>query len=87
MQVGHGERVAQGTDARRHRVDGVALDDREVDVLRVFARGASKRDVARALFISPSTAQSHVVHIFEKLGVSTRAAAALLAMEHDLLHH
>jgi HD-GYP domain-containing protein (c-di-GMP phosphodiesterase class II)/DNA-binding CsgD family transcriptional regulator len=62
------------------------LTDREVEVLRVLARGASKREVARALFISPSTAHTHVVHIYEKLGVSTRAAAALFAMEHGLLH-
>ncbi|HXJ65479.1 MAG TPA: HD domain-containing phosphohydrolase [Actinomycetota bacterium] len=76
--AGHATRVRAAWPA--------GLTDREVEVLRVLARGASKREVARALFISPSTAHTHVVHIYEKLGVSTRAAAALFAMEHGLLH-
>ncbi|HEY7283236.1 MAG TPA: HD domain-containing phosphohydrolase [Actinomycetota bacterium] len=76
--AGHATRVRAAWPA--------GLTDREVEVLRALARGASKREVARALFISPSTAHTHVVHIYEKLGVSTRAAAALFAMEHGLLH-
>jgi len=76
--AGHATRVRASWPA--------GLTDREVEVLRVLARGASKREIARALFTSPSTAHTHVVHIYEKLGVSTRAAAALFAMEHGLLH-
>jgi len=61
------------------------LTDREVDVLRLLARGLSKREVGRRLFISPKTVGSHTEHIYQKLGVSSRAAAALFAVQHDLL--
>ena len=63
------------------------LSDREVEVLQLIARGMSTRDVARDLFISPKTAGLHIQHIYTKIGVSTRAAAAVFAMEHDLLAH
>lgn len=61
------------------------LSDREVEVLRLIARGSTYRDVGRELVISPRTAAHHVQHIYNKIGVSTRAAAAMFAMEHDLL--
>lgn len=61
------------------------LTEREVEVLRLIARGATKKTVAEALFISPSTAHTHVVHIYEKLGLNTRAGVALYAMEHGLV--
>ena len=61
------------------------LTDREVEVLRLVAGGSSNREVARALVISPRTAEHHVQHIYGKIGVSTRAAAAMFAMQHGLL--
>ena len=61
------------------------LSDREVEVLRLLARGRSESQVAQALFISPATVHTHVTHIYEKAGVTTRASAALFAMEHGLL--
>jgi DNA-binding NarL/FixJ family response regulator len=61
------------------------LTDREVDVLRLLARGGTRKEIAEALFISPSTVHTHTLHVYEKTGVSTRAAVALFAMEHDLL--
>ena len=61
------------------------LSDREVDVLRLVAQGCSNREVAAALVISPRTAEHHIAHIYAKIGSSTRAAAALFAMEHGLL--
>ncbi len=65
------------------------LTEREVQVLRLAARGKSNREIADALFISPKTADHHVQHIYAKIGVSTRAGAAIFAMEHDLIrdHH
>jgi len=77
--AGHGQRL-------RHRLGAwpAGLSDREVEVLRLLAAGRSKREIARTLFISPSTAHTHVVHIYEKIGVTTRASAALFAMEHGL---
>ena len=61
------------------------LSDREVEVLRLVARGMSNREVAAELVISRRTAEHHVQHIYAKIGASTRAAAALFAMEHGLL--
>lgn len=78
--------AAAGLRARRVRAAWPAgLTDREVEVLRLICRGASKKEVAAALVISASTADHHVRHIYEKLGVSSRAAATLFAVEHDLL--
>jgi DNA-binding NarL/FixJ family response regulator len=56
-----------------------------VEVLRLVARGLSNKEIAKALFISPRTAEHHVQHVYAKIDRSTRAAAALFAMEHDLL--
>ena len=61
------------------------LTDREVEVLRLIARGRSNRKVAERLFISPKTVGRHVENLYAKIGVSSRAAAALFAMEHRLL--
>jgi putative nucleotidyltransferase with HDIG domain len=61
------------------------LTDREVEVLRLLARGRSNKEIATALAISPRTAQHHVIHIYEKIGRNSRAGAALFATEHGLL--
>ena len=54
-------------------------------MLRLVARGLSNRQIAAALYISSRTAEHHVQHIYTKIGASTRAAAAMFAMEHGLL--
>jgi DNA-binding NarL/FixJ family response regulator len=59
--------------------------ERELDVLRLIARGHSIKQMAQHLTISPKTVDSHIQHIYEKLGVSTRAGATLFAVEHNLL--
>jgi DNA-binding CsgD family transcriptional regulator len=56
-----------------------------VEVLRLVARGLSNPEIARRLGVSPHTARHHVRHVYDKIGVSSRAAAALFAMQHDLL--
>ena len=61
------------------------LTDREVEVLRLIAKGLNRRQTARALFIAEGTVRSHVEHIYSKIGVSSRSAATLFAVEHDLL--
>jgi DNA-binding CsgD family transcriptional regulator len=61
------------------------LTDREVEVLRLLARGRSNRQVAEQLVISPKTVGRHVENLYGKLGVSSRAAAAVFALEHRLL--
>lgn len=60
------------------------LTPRELEVLRLVARGSTNRAIAGALFISEKTVHRHVSNIFMKLGVSTRAAAAAFAFEHGL---
>jgi HD-GYP domain-containing protein (c-di-GMP phosphodiesterase class II) len=61
------------------------LSDREVEVLRLLARGLTNREVGETLFISVKTVGRHVENIYGKIGVSTRAGAAVYAMEHRLL--
>jgi DNA-binding CsgD family transcriptional regulator len=51
----------------------------------LVARGATNRQVAQRLAISPKTAGSHIEHIYVKIGVSSRAAAALFAIQHGLV--
>ena len=54
-------------------------------MLRLDRPGRSNRPVAELLFISPKTVGRHVENLYAKLGVSSRAAAAVFAMEHRLL--
>ncbi|MGH2653270.1 MAG: response regulator transcription factor, partial [Actinomycetota bacterium] len=61
------------------------LSGREVEVLRLVARGLANKEIARRLSISPRTAEHHVQHIYTKIGTSTRASAALFAVENGLL--
>jgi HD-GYP domain-containing protein (c-di-GMP phosphodiesterase class II) len=68
---------------RRSRPAG--LTERQVQVLRLMARGLSNRAIGAELVISPRTAEHHVQDVYARIGVSSRAAAALFAMEHGLL--
>ncbi|MEA2467833.1 MAG: hypothetical protein QOJ57_1959 [Thermoleophilaceae bacterium] len=61
------------------------LTTREVEVLRLIARGRSNRQAAEELGLSPKTVGHHVQHVYTKIGVSTRAGAAVFAMQNDLL--
>jgi ATP/maltotriose-dependent transcriptional regulator MalT len=61
------------------------LTARELEVLRLVARGRSNREIAGALVISERTVARHVQNIFAKLGVSSRASASVFAAEHNLL--
>jgi HD-GYP domain-containing protein (c-di-GMP phosphodiesterase class II) len=61
------------------------LSEREVEVLRLLARGQTLKQVATHLTIAFKTVDRHVQNIYTKIGVSTRAGATLFAMEHRLL--
>jgi HD-GYP domain-containing protein (c-di-GMP phosphodiesterase class II)/DNA-binding CsgD family transcriptional regulator len=61
------------------------LTDREVDVLRLAARGLSNKEIAAELVVSPRTVQHHLAHVYDKTGRRTRAGNALFAMEHGLV--
>ena len=60
------------------------LTEREADVLRFTAAGASNKQTAEALFISQKTVGRHLANIYAKIGVSSRTAAAAWAHEHGL---
>lgn len=61
------------------------LTAREVEVLRLLARGHPNREIAQLLVVSPKTVSHHVEHIYSKLDVSSRAGATLFAVEHGLV--
>ncbi len=61
------------------------LSDRELEVLTLIAQGETNRGAAAKLFISEATVKTHLLHIYEKLGVNDRAAAVAVAYERGLL--
>ena len=82
VAAGHGEPRAPSGKRLQHPG---GLTRREVDVLRLAARGLTTRQIADRLYISPKTADHHIQHIYGKIGASTRAAAALWAMQHSVV--
>ena len=76
---------AAGHPTLRRRDRPANLTDREIDVLRLVARGLSSRQIADRLVISPKTARNHIEHIYAKIGASSRATASLFAMRNGLL--
>ncbi|MCC6624934.1 MAG: HD domain-containing protein [Deltaproteobacteria bacterium] len=61
------------------------LSEREVEVLCWVARGKTNKEIAAILSLSPKTVQHHVAHVYDKIGVYSRAGAAIFAMEQGLL--
>ncbi len=61
------------------------LTDREVEIMRLLAKGLSRQEMAKRLVVSEHTVRHHLEHIYNKVGVSTRVGATLFAIEHDLL--
>ncbi len=78
---------ALGARPRRDRPsrDLFGLTEREVEVLTLAASGSSNKEIAARLGISARTVQHHTIHIYEKLGVKSRAAAAMRAVEAGIL--
>lgn len=68
------------------RLPGSQLTDRELDVLRLLAKGASNREAADSLGISENTVRIHVSRILDKLGAADRTQAVLHALQHGLVH-
>jgi DNA-binding NarL/FixJ family response regulator len=62
-----------------------ALSSREIEVLRVVAKGASNREVAEELYVTQATVKSHLIRIYGKLGVSDRTAAVTKALDRGIL--
>ena len=69
----------------RGRSTSARLSKREIEVLRLVAEGRTNGEIGRALFVTTKTASSHVAHILDKLGVSSRTEAAIVAERLGLL--
>lgn len=76
---------AAGHRTSRRAPGPAGLTVREIEVLRLIARGHSTREVAERLVIARKTVSNHVEHIYAKIGVASRAGAALFATQHGLL--
>ncbi|HAT1276883.1 TPA: response regulator transcription factor [Corynebacterium striatum] len=63
----------------------VALSSRELEILEALATGKSNKELAQRLFISEATVKTHLIHIYQKLGVDTRTAAVTVARERKLI--
>jgi HD-GYP domain-containing protein (c-di-GMP phosphodiesterase class II) len=77
--------AATGQRRGKRRSGPAGLTPREIEVLSLIARGASTRQVAQRLFITPKTAETHIERIYSKIGASTRSTATLFAMQQGLL--
>jgi len=85
-----GDAVRAVLDAAGHRVRRKTshpggLTAREIEVLVLLSRGMTQKQIARELTISAKTVSNHEEHIYAKLGVRSRGAAALFAMRHGLI--
>jgi HD-GYP domain-containing protein (c-di-GMP phosphodiesterase class II) len=76
---------AAGHRARRRPEGPSGLTTREIEVLRLLARGLSTKEIARQLAITPKTAGNHIEHIYSKIDAQSRVQASLFAVEHGLL--
>ena len=77
--------TAAGHPVRRRREWPAGLTTREVEVLRLLARGLSSKQIAERLVIARKTVDNHIEHIYTKIGVSNRARAGLFAVRHGLM--
>jgi len=72
-------------DGDRQQVPAPRLTERELEVLRLVARGLNNRDIAKQLFISENTVKNHIRNILEKLQVRSRVEAAMYAVREKLV--
>jgi HD-GYP domain-containing protein (c-di-GMP phosphodiesterase class II) len=77
--------AAAGHRADRRHTQPAGLTVREIEILRLVARGLSSRQIADELVLSPKTVRNHTEHIYAKTGASNRVAASLFAVQHGLL--
>ncbi len=81
-EAGH---LALARSRPRQQAPPAGLTDREVEVLRLAATGLTTAQIAGRLVISPKTADTHIQHIYGKIGCSTRGAAVLFALRHNIV--
>ncbi|MBP6471846.1 MAG: response regulator transcription factor [Chloroflexi bacterium] len=63
-----------------------ALSSREIEVLQLVSTGNSNREIGKALHISTATVKTHLIHIFDKLGVNDRTSAVTVALERGIIN-
>jgi DNA-binding NarL/FixJ family response regulator len=80
-----GSAVAARLMERMRGPTAEALSSREIDVLTLVAKGASNKDIAKQLYLGQATVKTHLIHIYEKLGVDDRTAAVIKALEYGIL--
>jgi two-component system response regulator NreC len=80
-----GARLVAAEAEERARAEADPLTDREREVLRLLALGHTNQEIAKALFLSVRTVETHRAHIMQKLRLSTRAELVRHAMEQGLL--
>jgi two-component system response regulator NreC len=80
-----GARVMQADMAQRERAESDPLSDREHEVLRLLARGHTNQEIAKMLYISVRTAETHRAHIMQKLRLRSRAELVSYALENGML--
>ena len=80
-----GARLVQADAEERRRAEEDPLSEREREVLRLLALGHTNQEIAKALFISVRTAETHRAHIMQKLGLSSRAELVRYALAEGLL--
>jgi DNA-binding CsgD family transcriptional regulator len=77
--------AAAGHRVGRRRDRPAGLTARELDVLRLLARGLSAKEIAARLVITPKTARNHIEHIYAKIETSNRVRASMFAVQHGLI--
>ena len=80
-----GARLLAAELAERKRADADPLSEREREVLRLLALGHTNQEIAKLLYISVRTAETHRAHIMQKLGLSSRAELVRYALDRGLL--
>jgi len=80
-----GARLAAAEAEERARAEADPLSDREREVMRLLALGHTNREIAKMLYISVRTAETHRAHIMQKLRLTTRAELVRYAIQHGLL--
>ena len=80
-----GARLVAAETAERRRAEEDPLSDREREVLRMLALGHTNQEIAKMLYISVRTAETHRAHIMQKLRLTTRAELVRYALQHGLL--
>jgi DNA-binding NarL/FixJ family response regulator len=77
--------VASRLGERMRGTEEEALSSREIEVLELVARGTSNKEIAKRLWVSETTVKSHMLHIFDKLGVTDRTAAVTEALKRRII--